>query len=105
LAHECLQLNEELQGLRADNDQLAQYAKAAPTPEGRELLARGRYNMVKQGEWLAVIDEVPQPTLAKPTGVRAVIGNIHATLSDDLKSLRELHKLMSHSRSSKASGS
>ncbi len=105
LAHECLELQDQLQGLRSDNEQLAQYVKVAPTPEGRELLARGRYNMVKQGEWLAVLDEKPQPPAVKPTGLRALIGSAHAALDEDLRSWHDLRKLMDRTRSSKSPGS
>lgn len=104
VAHECLQLNATLQSLHADNEQLAQYVKVAPTPEGRELLARGRYNMVKRGEWLVVLDEKPPPEPPKPTGLRALVGSVHETIDEEVASWRTLRKLMSNTRSSKPSG-
>ena len=105
LAHECLQLQDQLLGLHGDNEQLTEYAKEATTAEGRGLLARGRYNLVGQGEWLAVVDEMPQPPVPKPSGLRALVGNVNDGFHEDVKSWHDLRNLMNSTRTSKSSGS
>lgn len=102
LAHECLALNAELQSLRADNQQLSQYVALAPKPEGRELLARGRYNLVKKGEWLVILDEKPQPEIRKPTGLRAVLSNALGVVDSTVAKWHDLRKVMSRTRASRA---
>jgi hypothetical protein len=101
LAIQCLQLNRQLHDIHAENQQLAQYVTVAPTPEGRELFARGRYNLVRKGEWLAVIGEKPAPPTPNPTGFRAVWANVCETVECDVAALRALKKLMSRTRSSR----
>lgn len=101
VAHEALQLKAERDQLRRDNALLDQYYAMTRTPEGLELLARGRYHMVRKGEWLVQVIEPPPPPRQAPRGLRAVMDKMRTRADEGLRAWRSLRELLRTQRRSR----
>lgn len=101
---QVLQLKAERDQLRHDNALLAQYEAMTRTPEGLELLARGRYHMVREGEWLVRVIESPPPPINAPCGLRAVMDKMRSRADEGLRAWRSIQELIRTQRRSKPAG-
>ncbi|MCX7599507.1 MAG: septum formation initiator family protein [Armatimonadetes bacterium] len=101
LTREILDLKAERDRLQRENTLLRQYEAATRTPEGLELLARGRYHMLRKGEWLVVVAEPPPAEIKPPRGLRAVMDKMRAQADDALKTWRSLWETVSAQRRSR----
>lgn len=103
LAHEILRLETERDRLRRENALLREYEAITRTPLGLELLARGRYQVLREGEWLVAVVE-PPPAEGKPAqGLRAVMDRMRARADESLKTWRSLRAIINAQRRSRPS--
>lgn len=93
-ACEVARLYEEYQRLSLQNAELERTLQFSRTPEGKELLLRGRYGMVREGEYVVYVEELPPPVGERSRGLRAIIDGLRERADEDLEILRLNHRLL-----------
>lgn len=91
---EVVQLYREYQRLVLQNAELEQLTAFCQTPEGKELLLRGRFNMVRRGEYVVHVKEVAPEPEKKKCGLRAIIDGLRAKANENLSALAMIHKML-----------
>jgi hypothetical protein len=93
-AHEIVGLFQQYQQLLAQNEDLQALLEFVRTPEGKELLARQRYGLLRPGEWLVEIHEVPPPPPREAEGLRRFFDQLRKRIDEPLSLLRQLHQCL-----------
>ena len=103
-AREVARLYEEYQRLALQNAELERTLRFSHTPEGKELLLRGRYGMVRRGEYVVHVKELPPPAEKPSRGLRAIIDGLRERADEGLEILRLNRRLLSRARNWPAGG-
>ncbi|MCD6351483.1 MAG: hypothetical protein J7M26_05140 [Armatimonadetes bacterium] len=96
-ARQATYLWQEYQRLSLENAELKQLLKFFHTEEGKEVLLRGRYNMVRQGEYLVRVIEPQKPTVTRRHGLRAMIDGLRRKADQNLELLGAAWRLIHQS--------
>jgi cell division protein FtsB len=97
-ARQLVRLYDEYQRLLLENAELEELVKFANTPEGKEVLLRGRYHMVRRGEYVVRIKEPILSAEPRKNTLRDVIDRMRMRADQHTQNIRLIWQLIVRSR-------
>lgn len=97
-ARDVAALYAEYEQLRHQNEGLKRVLEYTKTPEGRELLARGRHHMVREGEYVVRLPQAAEPPEHTERGMRAIIDRMRQSADSTIEAFRVVVRLLKEHR-------